>query len=162
MSNQKFRDLALFIVDIFVAVHKIKEYIQPFDNENDFRHSSLHWDATIRQLEVIGEALNNLLDDEEFSALSPKYFRKVVNFRNAISHGYFGIDLDEVWNVTHQHLPILTYDLQIIIKENKLNILEAIMASINEYTVLCDFPVIAYLKEVLSWHEQELENTEQK
>ena len=42
MSDQKFRDLALFIVDIFVAVHKIKEYIQPFANENDFRHNSLH------------------------------------------------------------------------------------------------------------------------
>jgi uncharacterized protein with HEPN domain len=96
MSNRKFRDLALFVIDIFVAVHKIKEYIQPFKNENDFRHNSLHWDATIRQLEVIGEALNNLLDDDEFSALSPKYFRKVVNFRNTISHGYFGIDLDEV------------------------------------------------------------------
>lgn len=157
MSDRKFRDLALFIVDIFVAVHKIKEYTQPFANENDFRHNSLHWDATIRQLEVIGEALNNLLDDDDFSALSPKYFRKVVNFRNAISHGYFGIDLDEVWNVTHQHLPILIQDLQIIMNENRLNISDAIIASINEYTVLRDLAVVEYLKGIL-----ELTNTELK
>lgn len=145
MSNKKFRELALFVVDIFVAVEKIKEYIKPFENENDFRHSSLHWDATIRQLEIIGEALNNLLDDEYFDSLSPKYFRKVVNFRNTISHGYFGIDLDEVWNVIHQHLDILVDDLSKIVKDNKLDIGDAIRSSINEYTALNDVLIINYL-----------------
>lgn len=145
MSNKKFRELALFVVDIFVAVEKIKEYIKPFENENDFRHSSLHWDATIRQLEIIGEALNNLLDDEYFDSLSPKYFRKVVNFRNTISHGYFGIDLDEVWNVIHQHLDILVDDLSKIVKDNKLDISDAIRSSINEYTALNDVLIINYL-----------------
>lgn len=145
MSNKKFRELALFVVDIFVAVEKIKEYIKPFENENDFRHSSLHWDATIRQLEIIGEALNNLLDDEYFDSLSPTYFRKVVNFRNTISHGYFGIDLDEVWNVIHQHLDILIDDLSKIVKDNKLDISDAIQSSINEYTALNDVLIINYL-----------------
>lgn len=145
MSNKKFRELALFVVDIFVAVEKIKEYIKPFENENDFRHSSLHWDATIRQLEIIGEALNNLLDDEYFDSLSPAYFRKVVNFRNTISHGYFGIDLDEVWNVIHQHLDILIDDLSKIVKDNKLDISDAIQSSINEYTALNDVLIINYL-----------------
>lgn len=149
MSNKKFRDLTLFIVDIFVAVQKTKEYVKPFENENDFRHSSLHWDATIRQLEIIGEALNNLLDDEYFDSLSPKYFRKVVNFRNAISHGYFGIDTDEVWSVIHQHLDILLLDLKVIIDEHKLDITDAIQSSINEYTQLGDQLIIDYLSQLL-------------
>lgn len=72
---------------------------------------------------------------------------------NTISHGYFGIDLDEVWNVTHQHLPVLIHDLQIIVKENKLNISEAIIASIHEYTALCDSAVVNYLKEIFSEYE---------
>lgn len=43
MSNKK-RDLELFIVDIFVAIEKIKEYTKNFNNPNDFQHSSLHMD----------------------------------------------------------------------------------------------------------------------
>ena len=48
MSNKK-RDIELFIVDIFVSIQKIKEYTNSFNNPNDLLHSSLHWDATIRQ-----------------------------------------------------------------------------------------------------------------
>lgn len=150
MSNKKFRDLHLFMVDIFVAIQKIKEYTVPFENENDFRHSSLHWDATIRQLEVIGEALNNLLDDENFDNVSPKYFRKVVNFRNTISHGYFGIDVDEVWNVVQQHLKLLARDLHLIINENHFAIEDAIQSSIDEYDSLGDQVIVDYLKWLLS------------
>ena len=35
MSSKKIRDLELFIVDIFVAIEKIKEYVKSFDNLND-------------------------------------------------------------------------------------------------------------------------------
>ena len=153
MSNKKFRDLTLFIVDIFVAVQKINEYVKSFGNENEFRHSSLHWDATIRQLEIIGEALNNLLDDEGFHSLSPKYFRKIVNFRNTISHGYFGINIDEVWNVIHQHLDILISDLKIITSKNTLDLKAAIKSSINEYTSLDDQLTIKYLEQLLASYE---------
>ncbi len=90
MSKRK-RDIELFIVDIFVAMEKIKNYLVGFDTPEELQQNSLHWDAIMRQLEIIGEALNKLLEDQEFKALSPDYFRKVVNFRNVIVHGYFGI-----------------------------------------------------------------------
>lgn len=145
MSKKKQRDLELFIVDIFIAIQKIKEYVKNFDNEEDFRHSSLHWDATIRQLEVIGEALNNLLDDDDFSVLSPDYFRKIVNFRNTIVHGYFGIDVDEVWNVICDKLDILNNDLHNLVK-TKINLSTAIRASVEEYRRLNDRNIVNFLK----------------
>jgi len=143
MSN-KTRDIKLFIVDIFVAIQKIKKYTNSFKNSNDLLHSSLHWDATIRQLEIIGEALNKLLEDEKFSALAPTYFRKVVNFRNNIVHGYFGIDIDEVWNVITLHLDILQSDIQNIIKSN-IDITDAIDSEIEEYKKLHDIDIVKYL-----------------
>ncbi|MBE0515676.1 HepT-like ribonuclease domain-containing protein, partial [Sulfurimonas sp.] len=82
------------------------------------RYSSLHWDATIRELELTGEALNTLLNDEKFLKSAPPYFRKVVNFRNAISHGYFGIDESEVWNIVDEKLDLLSNDLHQICKDN--------------------------------------------
>lgn len=143
MSKKK-RDIELFIVDIFVSIEKIKEYTSPFNNPNDLLHSSLHWDATIRQLEIIGEALNKLLEDEKFNTRSPLYFRKVVNFRNNIIHGYFGIDIDEVWNVITFHLDILENDLKSIIMDN-INIQDAIESVIDEYKKINDVKIVKYL-----------------
>jgi len=143
MSKKK-RDIELFIVDIFVAIQKIKDYTSSFSNSSDLLHSSLHWDATIRQLEIIGEALNKLLEDEKFAKYSPRYFRRVVNFRNNIVHGYFGIDTDEVWNVITVHLDSLQNDIKKIIKSN-IDIQEAIEFEIEEYKKLNDIIIVKFL-----------------
>ena len=146
MPKKKKRDISLFIVDIFIAIAKINEYIEPFDNEDDLRYSSLHWDATIRQLEVIGEALNNLLEDEYFVSISPKYFRKIVNFRNVIAHGYFGINTEEVWDVLSTKLILLDNDLEKIVKNSTIDLGYAIETTIDEYVVLNDLTIVNYLK----------------
>ncbi len=143
--SKKQRDLELFIVDIFVAIKKIEEYTKNFDDKEDFRQDSLHWDATIRQLEIIGEALNKLLEDENFSKTSPKYFRKVVNFRNVIAHGYFGIDLDEVWDVLTIKLNFLNDDLANIVKDY-INLTLAIESEIKQYTKLNDMKIVDFLE----------------
>ncbi len=143
----KQRDIELFIVDILVAVRKIEEYIKEFDDKEEFRQDSLHWDATIRQLEIIGEALNKLLEDESFEKVSPKYFRKVVNFRNVIAHGYFGIDIDEVWNVLTQKLDMLDVDLRKIVKGG-IDLTDAINSEISEYKRLDDNLIVKFLKSI--------------
>jgi len=144
------RDIELFIVDIFIAIKKIEEYTKVFDNPSDFQYSSLHWDASMRQLEIIGIALNQLLKDENFNSLAPRYFRKIVNFRNSIAHGYFGIDLDEVWNIITEKLEILKDDLAHIIK-NKINLEEAILCEIEEYKSLNDVAIVKYLMQLDSF-----------
>ena len=145
MHKKEQRDIALFIVDIFVSIVKIKEYVNPFNDEDEFRHSSLHWDASIRQLEMIGEALNNLLKDESFASLSPNYFRKIVNFRNVISHGYFGIDTEEVWDVISHKLILLNDDLVNIVHNANIDLHYAIKTTVDEYNVLNDKEIVDYL-----------------
>ena len=146
MSNK--RNIELFIVDVFVAIKKVDNYTIRFNNPSDFQHSSLHWDATMRQLEIIGEALNKLLDDKKFKLIAPSYFRKIVNFRNAIAHGYFGIDLDEVWNIITHKLTVLNDDLKNLVK-NSIDISEAIACEIEEYRLLEDMEIVKYLAFVL-------------
>lgn len=145
--SKKSRDLELFIVDIFVALYKIKDYTQTFDNASDFSHSSLHWDATIRQLEIIGESLNYLLDDEKFTSHAPKYFRKIVNFRNVIIHGYFGIDMDEVWDVVEVKLTELNRDMLEMIKH--IDISHALMFEIKSYIANDDEELVQYLNKLI-------------
>lgn len=144
MSKKKSRDIELFIVDVFVAIEKIKEYTQTFDTEENFRYSSLHWDAVIRELEIIGEALNRLLEDDYFASLSPDYFRKIVNFRNVIVHGYFGIDSSEVWNIITVKLDSLVTDMLEIIKD-KIDLTDAIESQIEDYKILKDARTVKYL-----------------
>ncbi len=145
MSSKKHRDIELFIVDVFVAIQKIKQYTCDFNDEEALRYSSLHWDATIRELEIIGEALNNLLDDDDFSSLSPSYFRKIVNFRNVIIHGYFGIDSAEVWSVITIHLDVLSEDLTQIVN-GKVDLIMAIETQIIDYKKLKDEYILSYLE----------------
>lgn len=85
MSN---RDLSFYIVDILLAIDKIRRYTDKFTNPQDLLYDELSWDATIRELEVIGEATKYLLDTNLIGDKN----RRIVNFRNQISHGYFGID----------------------------------------------------------------------
>jgi len=82
------REPTLYFIDIFIAFNKINRYTQRFVNSQDFLHSELEWDATIRELEIIGEATNNLLN---LGLINSKH-RRIVDFRNQIIHGYFGID----------------------------------------------------------------------
>lgn len=147
MSNKKQRDIELFIVDVFVAIYKIKIYTKTFKGAEELRYSNLHWDATIRELELIGEALNHLLNDEQFSLLLPAYFRKIVNFRNVIVHAYFGIDETEVWNIISEKLNFLENDLFEVCK-GRNDFAQAIESQIIDYQKLKDKETVEYLKKL--------------
>jgi uncharacterized protein with HEPN domain len=123
------RDISLYIVDIFIAINKIQRYTQKFSNAQDFKWSELQWDATIRELEIIGEATNNLIKSQ---ILENNKYRKIVDFRNVIIHGYFGIDEDEVWSVVQDKLTSFFNDLKNIVEEQNINIEDAISYAVDE------------------------------
>ena len=89
------RDITLYIVDILIAIDKIKRYSKPFLNAQELLYSEMAWDACIRELELIGEATKYLLN----ANLLDNSYRRVVDFRNQITHGYFGINEEIVWDV---------------------------------------------------------------
>ena len=117
-----YRDISLYIVDIFIAIDKIKRYTAKFQNADELLWSEVEWDATIRELEIIGEATKHLLNSD----ILDREYRKIVDFRNVISHGYFGIDENEVWFVIKNKLDEFFKDLLDIIKLDNINILKAL------------------------------------
>lgn len=126
MSNRK---SSFYIVDIFIATNKISRYTNKFDNADDFLNSEMQWDATIRELEIIGEATNNLL---KLKILDEEKNRVIVDFRNYIIHGYFGIDANIVWAVIKEKLPEFIADLKQIILNDCIDIKEAVRFAKNE------------------------------
>jgi uncharacterized protein with HEPN domain len=117
------RENSFYFVDIFIAIYKIKLYTSKFQNSEELLDSMLQWDATIRELEIIGEATNMLI---RLEVLTNKKYRKIVDFRNIIIHGYFGIDEDEVWSVVTQKLISFEQELKSIIKDKNIYINDAI------------------------------------
>ncbi len=70
-----------------------------------FVASGLNYDATVRNLELIGEATHV---PEAVRSASPEVpWRQVIATRNRLIHGYLGIDNDTLWSIVRDDLPVL-------------------------------------------------------
>ena len=93
------------------AINEIENYIQDTNLEN-FVKNSMMFNATLRQLEIIGEASNRLSEKMILDNSSIPWAR-IIGLRNLVIHEYFGIDDFTIWNVIKINLP----DLKIKISE---------------------------------------------
>ena len=66
-------------------------------------------DAVIRNLEVIGEACNNVTKNHpDFAAQHATVpWGFAYEMRNALAHGYFNVDLAIIWQTIQNDLPAL-------------------------------------------------------
>lgn len=101
-------------------IEKIERYLNGLDYET-FAKDEKTIDATIRELEIIGEASNNFSD-----GFKNKYFkipfRDIINMRNLLIHEYFGVNKRVVWETCKENLKELKKVLAPILK-NKSKIL---------------------------------------
>lgn len=68
--------------------------------------------AVERQFEIIGEALSRLLKLDAAVAAQITNYRKIIDFRNAITHGYDTVDDQLVWDVVQNRLPLLKQEVE--------------------------------------------------
>lgn len=69
--------------------------------------------AVERELEIIGEATNNLLKINPEVNLSSA--RKIVNLRNRVIHAYDDVDETIIWKVLMKDIPILLSEAQALL-----------------------------------------------
>ena len=74
--------------------------------------------AVERQFAIIGEAVNQLYHVDSDMAGRITDFRRIIDFRNFLIHGYDQIDDDVVWDIVNDDLPALMEDIYKILKEN--------------------------------------------
>jgi len=75
-------------------------------------------DAVVRNFEIIGEASKNIpLSIQEKYPEIP--WKKMYGLRNLISHEYFGVDYEMLWEISTVSLPQNIVDLKRIILEQK-------------------------------------------
>jgi uncharacterized protein with HEPN domain len=100
--------IADYLQHILEAIDNIQDYTVGMDLDG-FMADRKTRDAVIRNLEVIGEACNNVAKNHPAFASQhagvPWGF--AYEMRNALSHGYFTVDHAIVWQTIQQDLPKL-------------------------------------------------------
>jgi uncharacterized protein with HEPN domain len=100
----------MYILD---AIGEIEKYTTNVDF-SEFSTNSMLFSACVRQLEIVGEAVNRLSDD--LIVNNPEVeWRKVAGLRNMLIHEYFGIDDNLVWSIIKKNIPDLKEKVSIIV-----------------------------------------------
>ncbi len=111
MNNQ---DNTVFLKDILGSINKIERFLREHDFEK-FQNNELVIDAVVRNVEIIGEASNNLTRD--FRSKNPQIeWRQIIDTRNRIVHGYATVDLEIIWSITQSSLPKLKKEIEQILE----------------------------------------------
>lgn len=100
------------LIDLTMSCEEIIEFSKgkSFD---DFIENRVLQLAIEREFEIIGEALSRLsrIDEENLEKNIPEY-RKIIDFRNVISHGYDVIDEMVLWDFVQNKVPELLKKVQ--------------------------------------------------
>jgi uncharacterized protein with HEPN domain len=117
MAELPQRDVAL-LLDMLLAARDALSFVEGLD-ESAFMASRLHQNATIRSLEIIGEAAWKVSEVTRAAHLEIPW-RDMTNMRHRLIHGYGDVRLDIVWMVLRDHLdPLATRLSELVPDENQ-------------------------------------------
>ena len=83
------RDESLYFGDIQESCEKILKFTRGMTYKQ-FVHDDLHFDAVLRNLEIIGEAVKHISEETRLGHPNVQW-RKIAGFRDIVAHEYFGV-----------------------------------------------------------------------
>lgn len=105
----------MFLQDILQSMERIAEYIEGL-SFNDFISDHKTVDAVIRNFEIIGEAARKI--PHEIKSKYPEIpWEEMYLLRNKVSHEYFGVDFDIIWEVASHQLPKNKIQIKAVIEK---------------------------------------------
>ncbi len=111
------REWHFYLDDMINFAENVVIYSENFDLET-FERTGLNYDATVRNLELIGEAANHVPETIRKANASVPW-RQIIATRNRLIHGYLGIDNDTLWSIIQDDIPALIIELQKIVTNLK-------------------------------------------
>jgi uncharacterized protein with HEPN domain len=109
------RDESLYLADIEKCCEKVLKFTAGLSYK-DFIHDELNYDAVLRNLEIIGEAVKHVSVEQKEKYPQVKW-RKIAGFRDIVTHQYFGVSDEIVWDVIENEIPVLLQQVKEILKE---------------------------------------------
>ena len=108
-------NIKTWLYDVLNAIEEIESFfigetIRYEDYQKDIRTRR----AVERNIEIIGEAMNRILREDDSLEISNS--RKIVGVRNRIIHGYDSVSDDIILGVIVKYLPLLKSEVEILLK----------------------------------------------
>jgi uncharacterized protein with HEPN domain len=108
------RDYKVFLEDILEAIRKIRDYTDGLSLQA-FTADAKTFDAVIRNLEIIGEAVKQI--PEDIRSLRPEVeWKRVGRLRDILIHQYFGVDAQIVWDIVQNKLTPLEQAIRALLQ----------------------------------------------
>lgn len=110
MSDTGKREWRFYLEDMIGFAEKVLSYTNGLDQAG-FVANELVYDATLRNLELIGETATRIPEEvrEDHSDIP---WRIIIATRNRLIHGYLGIDDDTLWSIIRDDVPGLLQRLK--------------------------------------------------
>jgi uncharacterized protein with HEPN domain len=99
------RSWELFLRDMLEAARKVIRYTGGREVEA-FVMDEMAFDATLRNLEILGEAAKNIPEEirQRYPAVD---WRGVAGLRDILAHAYFALDDATLWKIVQTDIPRL-------------------------------------------------------
>ena len=107
------------------AIHKVQRRFKPIDTPDDFLNTDIGLDlldSICMMLIAIGESIKKI-DKITKGQLLPRYpeidWKGVMGIRDIISHHYFDIDAEEIYEICSKEIDPLILTIQKILSANE-------------------------------------------
>ena len=107
------------VEDISEATRRLEIYSQDMDY-GAFLEDIKTQDAVIRNFEIIGEAAKNITDDFKKKHQNIPW-KDLAGIRDKLIHHYFGVNLEVVWYILKDDLPLLKDEIRRITEKKMFN-----------------------------------------
>lgn len=111
------KDPKIFLKHILESIEEIEKNTKNLSRDNFFS-SVIIQDATIRRLEIIGEAVKNLPLSFRNKNVEISW-KKIAGMRDVLIHGYFGVDIDLVWKIVNKDIPTLKKQIAKLLEKSE-------------------------------------------
>jgi uncharacterized protein with HEPN domain len=88
-------------------------------SKQDLKNNRMLALALIKELEIIGEAANNISMDCQLRYPNVPW-KDIIGMRNRLVHAYFGVNYDIVWQTVTEGLPLLLVDMEFILEQESI------------------------------------------
>jgi uncharacterized protein with HEPN domain len=106
-----------WLYDVWFSLEEIEDFLKEYKVETflDYRSHLIIKRAIERNLEIIGEAIKRILNQDALLENRISQTKAIIALRNQVIHAYDNISDEIIWSILIHHLPILKYEIGILL-----------------------------------------------